>query len=123
MATFKKFEEIKAWQEARDFTKVVYSITNKGAFSKDFDLKNQIRRSTISIMANIAEGQGRRTDKEFANFLNYSLGSIAETKSHLYVALDFKYIDKKDFDELYENLDKIGKMTFGLCNHLRKSQK
>jgi len=63
-------------------------MSGTGNFSKDFELRSQIRRSAVSIMANIAEGQGRRTDKDFANFLNMSLGSVAESKSHIYLALD-----------------------------------
>ncbi len=105
MGTFNKFEDIQAWQKARILTKKIYEITNQGNFARDFDLKSQIRRSAVSIMANIAEGQGRRSDKEFANFLNISLGSVAETKSHLYVALDLNYLIQADFDELYKKLD------------------
>jgi four helix bundle protein len=120
MGTFKRFEDIQAWQKARNLTGKIYEITNKGNFAKDFDLRSQIRRASVSIMANIAEGQGRRSDKEFANFLNISLGSTAETKSHLYIALDLNYLNPADFDELYEKLDEIGRMTLALCNHLRK---
>lgn len=119
MATFKRFEDIQAWQKARILTKLVYQITKEGAFAGDFDLRSQIRRSSVSVMANIAEGQGRRTDKEFANFLNIALGSVAETKSHFYIALDLDYITRQVFDELYEKLDEIGRMTLALCNHLR----
>ncbi len=109
-----------AWQKARILTKKIYEITWKGDFVKDYDLRSQIRRSSVSIMANIAEGQGRRSDKEFANFLNISIGSTAETKSHLYIALDLNYITQNDFKELYDSLDEVGKMTSALCNHLRK---
>ena len=119
MATFKRFEDIQAWQKARVVTKRIYQITGEGKFAKDFDLRSQIRRSGVSIMANIAEGQGRRSDKEFANFLNISLGSIAETKSHIYIALDLDYIDQTNFKELYEKLDELGKMTSALSSHLR----
>jgi four helix bundle protein len=71
-------------------------------------------------MANIAEGQGRRTYKDFANFLNISLGSISETKSHICIALDLKYINQTIFDDIYQKLDEVGKMVFALCSHLRK---
>lgn len=108
MGTFKRFEDIVAWQKARELNLEIYRICSSGPFSKDFDLRNQIRRSSISISANIAEGQGRRTDKDFAQFLNIALGSVAETKSHLYLALDLGYIDKTTFDELYTRLDEIG---------------
>ena len=120
MAKFEKFEEILAWQKARILTKHVYLLTKTGEFSKDFALRDQIRRSTVSISANIAEGQGRRSDREFANFLNIALGSLAETKSHLYLALDLDYVDQDKFDALYEKLDEVGRMTFSLIKHLRK---
>lgn len=120
MATFKRFEYINAWQKARAVTVQIYKLSRSGEFSKDFDLRSQIRRSSTSIMANIAEGQGRRTDKDFANFLNIALGSVAETKSHLYLALDLEYLHPQLFDEIYEKLDEVGRMIFGLIEHLRK---
>lgn len=119
MAGFKKFEEIKAWQKARKATKKVYEITSEGKFIKDFSLRDQIRRSCVSVMANIAEGQGRNSDKEFANFLNIAHGSIAETQSHLYVALDLEYLNQNDFKEVYDLLEEIAKMTMALMKHLR----
>jgi four helix bundle protein len=88
MAGFKRFEDILAWQKARQTTKLVYEFTAEGNFAKDFGLRDQIRRSSVSIMANIAEGYGRRSDKEFSNFLNIAHGSVAETQSHLYIAFD-----------------------------------
>ncbi len=106
MASFKRFEDIQAWQKARILVKQIYIESGKGTFAADFYLKRQIRRSMISVVANIAEGQGRRTDKDFANFLNMSLGSIAETKSHLYLAFDLDYIGQTFFDETYAKLDK-----------------
>lgn len=120
MATFKRFEDIQAWQKARVLAVEVFDLCRKNEFAKDFDLRSQIRRSSTSIMANIAEGQGRRTDKDFANFLNIVLGSVAETKSHLYLALDLRYIEQADFDNIYEKLDEIGRMVFSLSSHLRK---
>ena len=121
MAGFKKFEDILAWQKARKATKRVYEITSDSKFVKDFGLQNQIRRSCVSIMANIAEGQGRNSDKEFANFLNIAHGSIAETQSHLYIALDLNYLNQNDFDEIYNLLDEIARMTMSLMKHLRKT--
>ncbi len=121
MATFKRFEDIQAWQKARVIAREVYLTSGKGEFGKDYDLRSQIRRSSISIMANIAEGQGRRTNKDFANFLNISLGSTAETKSHLYLALDLSYISQNSFDEIYEKLDEVGRMLFSLSSHLREN--
>jgi four helix bundle protein len=119
MATFKRFEEIRAWQKARQATKRIYEVTNDGGFAKDFGLRDQIRRSSVSIMANIAEGHGRRSDKEFSNFLNIAHGSVAETQSHLYIALDLNYLKQEDFKQLYELLDEISKMLMSLTQHLR----
>jgi len=70
-------------------------------------------------MSNIAEGQGRRTDRDFANFLNIALGSLAETKSHMYLALDLGYLTEDMFADVYEKLDEIGRMVFSLVSHLR----
>jgi four helix bundle protein len=120
MSTFKRFEEIKAWQKGREITRKVYSISNKSAFSKDFCLCDQMRRASISIMANIAEGHGRRTGTEFANYLNIARGSAIELQSHLYVALDLNYIGQIEFNEIYEMLEEVSKMTISLAKYLRK---
>ena len=120
MATFKKFEDIRAWQKARLLTSKVYNITGTVRFAQDFGLRNQIQRASVSVMANIAEGFGRHSDKEFANFLSVAHASVSEVQSHLYVALDLRYISAVAFEELYELLEEIGKMTFVLATHLRK---
>ena len=121
MATFQKFEDIKAWQKARELTKEIYSATSDNIFSRDYGLRDQIRRASVSIMANIAEGYGRRTNKDFANFLVISHASAAETQSHLYIALDLNYISLEKFTELYQLLNEISRMTMALCQHLRKT--
>ena len=121
MATFKRFEDILAWQKARQATKAVYQITSNGSFSKDFGLRDQIRRASVSIMANIAEGYGRRSDKEFSNFLNIAHGSIAETQSHLYVAVDLNYLSSREFEVIYVLLDESSKMIMSLTQHLKRS--
>lgn len=123
MAKFNKFEEIQAWQKAHDITLRIYRVTADGFFSKDFGLRDQIRRASVSIMANIAEGHGRKTNAEFANFLNIARGSTAEVQSHLYVALGLKYISKGDFAELYQQLTEISRMTLSLAQYLRTSDK
>ncbi len=120
MATINRFEDIQAWQKAREITKTVYRITNNENFIKDFGLKDQIRRSSVSIMANIAEGFARRSDKDFAHFLNISRSSAAEVQSHLYVAVDLNYISQSEFTEIYRHLEEVSKMIFGLVKHLCK---
>lgn len=120
MATFKRFEDILAWQRAREINKLIYQITGENPFVKDFGLRDQVRRASVSVMANIAEGFGRRSDKEFANFLNFAHGSAAECQSHLYVALDIEYLSKAAFDSLYQQFDECSRMIIGLSHHLRK---
>jgi four helix bundle protein len=118
MATIKRFEDILAWQKARRITSSIYKITKNEEFSKDFGLKDQIRRASVSIMANIAEGFARRSDKDFANFLNISRSSTAEVQSHLYIAIDQEYIQQEDFDKIYFELEEISKMIFSFAKHL-----
>lgn len=122
MSTFKRFEEIQAWQKARLATKKVYQVSRNTEFAKDFGLCNQIRRAAVSMMANKAEGNGRRTNNDFASFLVQAHGSAPEVQSHLYVALDIEYLEQKDFTKLYNLFDEVSKMLMSLANHLRKSQ-
>jgi|ERR1044072_4054219 four helix bundle protein len=122
MATFKRFEDIQAWQKVRQTARMVYEVTAEGRFSRDFALSNQIQRASVSIMANIAEGFGRHSDKEFANFLNIAHGSASEVQSHLYVTLDLKYIDQDSFTNLYKMLDEVSRMTLAPAQHLRASK-
>lgn len=121
MSKIKKFEDIKAWQKARDLTKKIYKITNTGEFSKDFALQSQIRKAATSIMLNIAEGFGRKSDREFKQFLIYSHGSSAEFQSALYIALDQKYISQKKFEELYSLSEEISKMLMNFSQYLSKN--
>jgi four helix bundle protein len=122
MATFSRLEDIQAWQKARQVTRMIYQATANGGFAKDYGLRDQIQRASVSIMANIAEGFGRHSDKEFANFLNIAHGSAAEVQSHLYVALDLGYVDQTLFDKLYALLEEISRMTLALAQRLRASK-
>ncbi len=115
---FQRFEDIIAWQKAREVNTKIYEASRIGLFAKDFALCDQIRRSSISIMANIAEGFGRHSNKEFANFLNIARGSAIEVQSHLYVALDLKYIDQVTFNELFTGIDEICRMLYTLRQRL-----
>ncbi len=122
MATFKKFEDIQAWQKARKATRKVYEATREGNFSRDFGLRDQVQRASVSIMANIAEDFGRHSDKEFANSLNIAHASVSEAQSHLYVALDLQYISEGTFRSLYELFDEVSRMSRALAVHLRASR-
>jgi four helix bundle protein len=122
MPTFQKFEEIQVWQKARTITEKIYSLSNNPPFSRDFSLRDQAKRASVSIMANVAEGHGRRTKTEFANFLNIARASAIELQSHIYVALDLKYITQSDFDELYCELEQISRMTLSLSRYFRGTE-
>lgn len=118
MGRIERFEDIQAWQKARELNREVYSVTSRSDFARDFALRDQIRRAAISIMLNIAEGFARRSHKEFAQFLYIAHGSAAEVQSALYVALDQQYIDHKNFKELYQNTDEISRMIAGFIKYL-----
>ena len=122
MAKIERFEGIQAWQKSRELNKNIYQVTTNPSFSKDFTLKDQIRRASISIMANIAEGFGRKSNKEFANFLNIAHSSVCEVQSHLCVALDLGYVGAETFKNLYELLDEVSRMIRSLAVHLRRSK-
>ena len=119
MARFGGFEEIQAWQKAYQLTLDVYRITENGKFARDFGLRDQIRRASVSVMANIAEGHGRRSNIEFANFLNMARGSAHEVQSHLHIALGLGYVKKQEFDSLYGSLAEVSRMTLSLAKYLR----
>ncbi len=121
MGTFKKFEEIGAWELARVLSKDIYIASGKSIGSRDFALQDQIRRSAVSIMANIAEGFERSGTKEFIHFLSMAKGSAGELKSHLYVAHDLGYFDKAVFLKLYDQASIIGSKIGGLIQYLRRT--
>jgi len=121
VATFRRFDEIDGWQKARVLTKVVYELSGRGLFAKDFALRDQIRRAAISIMANIAEGFERDGTGEFAQFLAIAKGSSTEVLSHAYVAFDQGLMTKNEFDELVLKTGEVGRMIAALMAYLRKS--
>ena len=121
MGKFQKFEDILAWQKARELTREVYAHSKTGAFGKDFGLRDQIQRASVSIMGNVAEGYDRGGDKEFIQFLSVSKGSCGEVKSHLYVALDQQYINSTQFNQLYNSADEVGRLLGGFMAYLKQS--
>jgi four helix bundle protein len=117
---FRSFEEIESWKKARVFNKNIYSISQQGTFSKDFDLIRQIRRASVSISSNIAEGFERNTDKEFVYFLYVAKASAGEVRSQLYLANDLDYINNEDFNQLKNQVVEISKLIGGLIKYLKK---
>ncbi len=102
MPTISRFEDIEAWKTARELTSLVYELTNHDKFSRDFGLKDQIRRAAVSVMSNIAEGFENQTQAQFIRYLGIAKGSSAEVRSQLYVALDQSYISAGEFQKAYE---------------------
>ncbi|RPH60514.1 MAG: four helix bundle protein [Chloroflexi bacterium] len=102
MATISRFEEIEAWQLARELTNLVYGFTTQEKFSRDFGLKDQIRRATVSVMSNIAEGFESQTQAQFIRYLGIAKASAAEVRSLLYVALDQRYITQAEFQQAFD---------------------
>ncbi len=102
MAKIERFEDIEAWQRARQLAKAVYAVTSEGKFSRDFGLRDQIQRAAVSVMSNIAEGFDRGGNRELIQFLFIAKGSAAEVQAQLYVAFDAGYLNKEQFQELYD---------------------
>ena len=122
MGTFSCFEEIEAWQKARELVNGIYSATDTGAFAKDYALKDQIRSAGISVMSNIAEGFERGGTKEFIQFLSIAKGSAGEARSQIYIASDQGYISEAVFKNLHSLMTETSRMLSGLMSYLRKSK-
>ncbi|MBP1697026.1 MAG: ribosomal protein [Deltaproteobacteria bacterium] len=118
-----RFEEIQAWQEARKLTKKIYDLTNQLPFRRDVKLCGQIRDASVSIMGNIAEGFDRQSKKEFIRFLDIASSSGSEVQSHLYVALDQKYISDENFQETYTQARKTKSLINGFIAYLKGKKK
>jgi len=121
MSTWKSFDEIEVWQLARVFCKKIYKIIQYDGLSKDYALKDQINRSSGSIMDNIAEGFGRDGKKEFIIFLSYAKASSEEAASQLYRIYDRDYISKDEFNKLLTDSKEITNKIGGLIAYLKKS--
>jgi four helix bundle protein len=118
-----KFEDLIVWQKARILVCEINQYTLKPKFSKDFNLKDQIIRSSRSIMSNIAEGFGRHTFRDYKQFIVIARGSLTETQNHLYIAFDLNYLTQEEFDNLYRIMTEIHKLLNGLINHLSNKNK
>lgn len=119
--TVKRFEELACWKEARKLVKMVYNCTLSKEFSRDFSLKDQIQRASISVMANIAEGIENYTDQEFIRFLGFSLRSCSEVRSHLYAALDVGYISQDSFMHILKQTEYCSNLIKAFLRYLRRS--
>lgn len=121
MATVHRFEDLEIWKLARQLSVDIFELTQTLPLSKDFSLKDQMNRSSGSIMDNIAEGFGRNSRLEFIQFLSISSGSATELLSQLYRSLDKKYISEEKFNDLYEKTNALYKKINGFIKYLNSS--
>jgi four helix bundle protein len=118
----RSFEQLIAWQKARELTKNIYLLTSMERFSRDFGLRDQIQRAAVSIMSNIAEGFARGGRAEFHQFLVVAKGSCSELRSQLYVAKDVGYITDAKFDSLMAETDELQRIIGGLRSAVQKQR-
>ena len=122
MAGVKNFEELKVWQKAREFNKTLFSVIENSGIKNHYILRDQISRSSISIMSNIAEGFERGGNKEFVQFLYIAKASAGEARAQLYIGLDLLFIEKSQFELLIELAVEVSKMLNGLIKYLKESE-
>ncbi len=120
MSLITRFEDIQAWQKARKLVKMIYKLTNSGLFAKDFGLRDQIQRASVSSMTNIAEGFDCESKVEFARFLGIARRSAVEVQSLLYTASDIEYISEAQLKEHYEQARKTKAIIGGFKRSLKK---
>jgi four helix bundle protein len=123
MGKIERFEDIDAWKKARELTKINYEVTSQGKIANDFSLKDQLRRASVSIMANIAEGFEREGNKEFRQFLAQAKGSVGEVKSLLYVALDAGLASLEQFQQIMAVADETSRLLAGFLRYLKVTDK
>jgi four helix bundle protein len=121
MGTFKKFEDMEVWKKSMVLTIGIYKITNQPVFSRDFYLVNQLRKSSVSVASNIAEGFERDGNKEFINFLYIAKGSCGELRCQLYIAKDQQYLQAESFQEMYNLATEISVSLNKLIKYLQET--
>jgi len=121
MATFRRFEDIEAWKRGRELNVRIYELTSSGPFANDFALRDQIRRASISVSSNIAEGYARQSPADFARFLVIARASAAEVISQLYLALDLGYISGDAFESARALAEEASATCSGLIRYLRSA--
>ena len=121
MAAISRFEDIEAWKTARRLTNSIYAHSNLAGFNKDFGLRDQIRRASVSVMSNIAEGFESRTDVQFINFLGMARASAGEVRAQLYVALDQKYITEEQFKDTYATAETCARQIANFIKYLESN--
>ena len=123
MAKIERFEDIIAWQKAMELCDLVYKSTNTDSFSRDYALKDQIRKSAISVPSNIAEGFEREGNNQFIYFLLTAKASCGELRTQIHIAQNNNYINETEFQKLYSLTIEVSKMISGFVSYLRANKK
>jgi four helix bundle protein len=110
----KGYQDLLVWQKAKDLAVLVYKISDDGKLSRDFGLRDQMRRSAISIPSNLAEGDERDTDKEAVRFFYMAKGSLAELRTQIQIAVEIGYLTHASFEHIEEKCQEIGRMLGSL---------
>jgi four helix bundle protein len=118
VATIERFEDIRSWQKGRELCGLVYQVTGKGAFSRDYSLREQMRRAAVSIVSNIAEGFESQNNRNFVRYLYMAKGSAGEVRAQCYVALDQQYINQETFDQLHRLTTETSRMIAAFIAYL-----
>lgn len=122
MTSIHKFEDIRAWREARELTRQVYLLCGSGSLSQDYGLRSQLQRAAVSSMSNIAEGFGNSSNVEFARFLEIARRSALEVQSLLYVAIDVDHISKEEIQLTYQQAEKTKALIGGFRRYVLEHQ-
>ncbi len=120
MTKIERFEDIKGWQKGRELCRMVYGATKKGAFSRDFGLRDQIQRAAISIISNIAEGYESQNNRTFIRYLYIARASSGEVRSQAYIALDQNYISQEEFNTIYATATETSRIIAGFITYLEQ---
>jgi four helix bundle protein len=118
VAQYNDFEDLPIWQDARVVAKEVYKLTQSSEFSRDYGLKDQIQRASVSVVSNIAEGFDYGSNKQFIRFLNIAKGSTSEVRAQLVLAMDIGYISETKLNELKIKLKQLSRQIAGFIKYL-----
>jgi four helix bundle protein len=121
MGKLKCYEDMEVWVSARALVKSIYAVSGASLFSKDYGLRDQIRRASVSIVSNIAEGSDSQTNSSFCRFLYSARASAAEVRTQLFLALDLNYISSAECKQLVSQTESIGRQIGGFITYLKKS--
>ena len=118
MANIERFEDIEVWKQSRILANLIYDYSEIGPFSRDYGLRDQMRRSAVSIMSNIAEGFESRSRKRFIEYLGYAKASAGELRAQLYLASDRNYLSSEDFEQASSLVENCSRQLAGFIRYL-----